>query len=132
MSAKAPGILVCALSAALMSGAAAAASHNGTWPLTISHSQYSNGSYCLTLAGSTSGGASLTGPLGNLPDGDFQIVGHSLVASIAQPYGGGYNAGLVFTLPARNGNLAKGTHIDDNDGYLFDTSVVTVGTKNGC
>lgn len=132
MSAKALGILACALSTALMSGTAVAASYNGNWPLTISHSQYSNGSYCLTLTGTNSGGASLTGPLGNLPNGDFRVIGRSLVASIAQPYGGGFNAGLVFTLPAANGKLAKGAYIDDNDGYLFDTSVVTVGTKNGC
>jgi hypothetical protein len=132
MSTKALGILICALCAALMSGPAAAQSYNGNWPLTISHSQFSNGSYCLTLNGSNSGGASLTGPLGNLPNGDFQVVGRNLVASIAQPYGGGFNAGLVFVLPARNGNLAKGAYIDDNDGYLYDTSTVTVGTKNGC
>ena len=132
MSTKAPGILACALSAALLPGAAAAASYNGTWPLTISRSQYGNGTYCLTLAGTTSGGASLTGAQGNLPEGDFQVVGRSLVASIAQPYGGGFNAGLEFILPAAKGKLANGAYVDDNDGYLFDTGVVTVGTKNGC
>lgn len=132
MFTKMLGILPCVLCIAVLSGTADAASYNGNWPLTISHSQYSNGSYCLTLNGSVSGGASLTGPLGNLPNGQFQVIGRSLVASIAQPYGGGFNAGLVFNLPARNGVLANGTYIDDNDGYLFDTSVVTVGTKNGC
>lgn len=132
MSTKARGILACALFAAVLPGIAEAAGYNGNWPLTISHSQYSNGSYCLTLNGSVSGGASLTGPLGNLPNGQFQLIGRNLVASIAQPYGGGFNAGLVFNLPARKGNLANGTYIDDNDGYLFDTSVVTVGAKNGC
>lgn len=132
MSAKALGILACALSTALMSGSAVAASYNGTWPLTIAHSQYSNGNYCLTLSGSLSGGASLTGPLGNLPNGDFEVIGRNLVASIAQPYGGGFNAGLVFILPARNGTLGNGAYVDDNDGYLYDTGVVKVGRKNGC
>ena len=130
MSRKALGYL--GLTAALLSGSAAAAGYSGNWPLTISHSQGSNGHYCLTLNGAMSGSASLTGPLGNLPNGDFQVIGKSLVASIAQPYGGGFNAGLVFTLPAKNGVLTKGVYIDDNDGYLFDTSTVTVGEKNGC
>jgi hypothetical protein len=129
---KARIMIGAALSAALMSGTAVAASYNGNWPLTVSHSQYSNGTYCLTLAGTTSGGASLTGPLGNLPNGDFQVIGRSLVASIAQPYGGGFNAGLEFILPAAKGKLANGEYVDDNDGYLSDTGVVTVGAKNGC
>lgn len=132
MPTKALGLAACALSAVLMSGAAAAASYNGNWPITISHSQYSNGSYCLTLAGSVSGGAALTGPLGNLPNGDFQVIGRSLVASIAQPYGAGFNAGLEFILPAAHGKLGNGAYVDDNDGYLYDTGVAQVGTKNGC
>jgi len=129
---KAHIMIGAALSAALMSGTAVAASYNGNWPLTVSHSQYSNGTYCLTLAGTISGGASLTGPLGTLPNGDFQVIGRSLVASIAQPYGGGFNAGLEFVLPAARDKLANGAYVDDNDGYLFDTGVVTVGAKSGC
>ena len=123
-----------ALSAALWADAtfAGGVSYDGNWPLTVSHSQYSNGSYCLTLSGSTSGGAALTGPLGNLPNGTFQLIGRRLVASVAYPTGSGFNAGLMFILPAANGTLAKGAYVDDYDGYLYDTSPVTVGTKNGC
>src|SRR5579862_2455279 len=89
--------------------AALAASYSGSWPVTISNSKGSNGSYCLTLSGTTSGGASLTGPLGDLPDGDFVVIGRDLVASVAYPTGSGDNAGLMFIAPAAKGNLgAKG------------------------
>lgn len=132
MAIKTLGILACALSTALLSGAAASPNYKGNWPLTVSNSQYGNGNYCLTLAGSIAGGASLTGAQGNLPNGDFQVIGRTMVASIAQPYGGGFNAALEFVLPATRGKLANGAYVDDNDGYLFDTGLVTVGQKNGC
>ncbi|HEX3430215.1 MAG TPA: hypothetical protein VHT03_04955 [Rhizomicrobium sp.] len=132
---KATLFICSALSAAIWAGAviAGTVSYNGNWPLTVSHSQVSNGSYCLTLNGSTSGSVSLTGPGGlNVTEGNFQVIGSRLIASAAEPTGSGFNEGLVFDLRAANGNLAKGPYFQDYSGYLNDTGVATVGTKNGC
>src|SRR5579862_1694276 len=117
MSTKALGILAC-FSAALMSGGTAgAASYNGSWPITITNSQYYNGNYCLTLSGSTGGGAELSGPLGDLY-GNFQVLGKNLIAIVPEQTGGGFNWGIEFVLPAANGKLAKGTFLVDEDGEL--------------
>ena len=126
---KALGILACALCA--MSGPAAAASYNGSWPVTITNSQYYNGNYCLTLSGSTGGGAELSGSLGNLY-GNFQVLGKNLIAIVPEQTGGGFNWGVDFILPAKNGALAKGTFIVDEDGELESPGGVKVGAINGC
>jgi hypothetical protein len=129
MSTKALGILACVLSAALMSGGAAgAASYNGSWPITITNSQYYNGNYCLTLSG---GSAQLSGPLGALY-GNFQVLGKNLIAIVPEQTSGGFNWGVEFILPARNGTLAKGTFLVDEDGELESPGSANVGTKNGC
>lgn len=120
-----------AVSAALMCGAAVAASYQGTWPITITNSQYYNGKYCLALTGSTGGGAELSGQLGDLY-GNFQVLGKNLVAIVPQQTGGGFNWGVEFVLPAANGNLAKGAFLVDEDGELQNPGVAKVGTKNGC
>ena len=133
MSTKALGILAGVLAAALTSGGTVgAASYNGTWPITITNSQYYNGNYCLTLSGSNGGGAELSGgQLGNLY-GNFQVLGKNLVVIVPEPTGGGFNWGVEFFLPARNGTLAKGTFLVDEDGSLESPGNATVGTKNGC
>jgi len=122
-----------ALSAPLWGGAAGAGSadYTGNWPITISHAQYYNGNYCLALNGSTGGGATLTGPLGNLY-GNFQVLRANLVAIVPLQNSGGFNTGEEFILPAKNGNLAKGTYLEDGDGELDNSGTAKVGTKNGC
>ena len=131
MSTKALGILACALSSAFMSGAAVSQSYNGNWPVTITRAQFYNGSYCLELSGSTSGGATLTGPLGTL-SGNFEVLGRNLIAIVPLQNGGGFNYGEIFILPAANGILAKGRYVEDGDGELNNSGVAKVGTKNGC
>lgn len=123
------GAAVCSV---LMSGSAIAASYTGNWPVTIAHAQFYNGSYCLELNGSTSGGATLTGPLGNLV-GNFQVRGRTLIAIVPLENGGcGCNDGEVFVLPARNGVLANGSYVEDGDGEIDNSGKAEVGTKNGC
>ena len=128
---KARLMIGAALSATFISsGVAVAASYQGNWPITITHSQFYNGKYCLKLSGATGGGAELTGPMGDLY-GDFQVFGRNLVSIVPLP-SNGFNEGEEFILPARNGVLAKGTYLEDGDGEIDNSGVATVGTKNGC
>lgn len=120
-----------ALSAALWTCAAAAASYNGNWPITVTNSQNYNGNYCLMLSGSTGGGAELSGPLGDL-NGNFQVLGKNLIAIVPEQTGGGFNWGVEFILPAANGNLANGTFLVDEDGSLQSPGKAKVGAKGGC
>lgn len=120
-----------ALSAAIISGTAIAAGYQGNWPVTIANARFYDGNYCLTLNGSVSGGATLTGPLGNL-NGDFQVRGRDLIAIVPLQDGGGFNDGEVFVLPARNGKLANGSYVEDGDGEIDNSGQANVGAKNGC
>lgn len=119
--------------------AAEARSYGGNWPLTVSHSHYAKGKYCLTLTddGSLgwphSGPASLTGARigGKLPYGTFQVIDHTLVATIQQP-GGSQNAGLVLIGPASGGNIGKGVYEQVYGGEAFDTGELAYGAKGAC
>jgi hypothetical protein len=109
--------------------------YTGKWPVTISRSHHSNGSYCLTLTdyGSSggfrhSGSASLGG---SLNFGTFQVINHDLVATIeAQGYG--QNAGLVFIGRANGGSIGNGFFEDVYGGEDFDSGALTFGMKGGC
>ena len=131
MSPKALGILGGALSAVFISGSVLAAGYNGNWPVTISNAQYYDGSYCLILSGSTSGGAELTGALGDLY-GNFEVSGRNLIAIVPLPYGGGFNLGEVFILPAKNGKLGKGSYAEDGDGEIDNSGTAKAGKLGGC
>lgn len=123
-----------ALFAALWAGAAIAGtvSYDGNWPVTVTHTQFYDGSYCLELSGSIGGGATLTGPLGTL-SGNFQVLGKDLIAIVPEQNGGGFNWGVEFVLPAKDGVLAaKGTFLVDEDGELESPGRATVGSRNGC
>ena len=104
--------------------------YNGDWPLTISKSQFYDGNYCLKLSGATSGGAELTGQLGNLV-GNFEVLGRNLIVDVPLP-AEGLNYGEIFVLPARNGTLAKGSYVEDADGEIDQSGVATIGKKGGC
>jgi hypothetical protein len=125
---------------ALTPNAAMAQSYSGNYPLTVTQSHRANGTYCLTLTddGSLgfphSGEASLSGEKvgGNLPYGTFQLIGQILVVTIDQPGDSGQNAGLVFTAPARNGNVGKGVYEQVYGGEEFDSGVLAFGIRGGC
>ena len=123
---------------ALSAGAAIAAKgYTGNWPMTVSQSQHSNGTYCLTLTdgGSLgwphSGFASLTGPGGKLPYGTFQVIGNTFIVTMEQS-GYGQNAGLVFTAPTVKRGFGTGAYDQVYGGEAFDTGLVTFGAKGGC
>jgi hypothetical protein len=103
----------------------------------VSRSQYSNGTFCLTLKddGSLgwphSGPASLVTGSHKYPYGTFQLISGILVATIQAP-GYGQNAGIVFIAPASRGNIGKGTYDEVYGGEAFDTGALVFGTKGGC
>jgi hypothetical protein len=114
--------------------AALAAGYTGRWPVTISHSHHSDGSYCMALTDNGSGGWPHSGSAslgGSLSFGTFQVINHMLVATIeAQGYG--QNAGLVFIGKAQRGSIGNGFFEDVYGGEDFDSGALTFGMKGGC
>lgn len=108
-------------------------SYGGSWPVTVTRSQHSNGTDCLTLTQTSSNGGSATLVAGSqkFPFGTFQIFNHTLVATI-QAQGYGQNAGLVFIGSANRGNIGAGVFDDVYGGEAFDEGALAFGTKGGC
>jgi len=132
-------LLALALPVMLSANAAAAAGYSGNWLVTVSHATRSDGTYCLTLTDDGSFGwphsglASLTSQAGgNLPYGTFQVINHTLVATFQQQGGEGQNAGLVFTAPAKSGDVGKGVYEQVYGGEESDSGVAAFGTKGSC
>jgi hypothetical protein len=111
----------------------AAQSYGGSWPVTVTRSQHSNGTYCLTLIeyGKNGGSASLVIGSQKFPYGTFQVINHTLVATI-QAQGYGQNAGLVFIASASHGTIGKGVYDDVYGGEAFDEGALAFGMKGGC
>jgi hypothetical protein len=107
--------------------------YSGSWPVTVTYSQHSNGTYCLMLTENGSNGCSASLVIGsqNFPLGTFQVFNHTLVATI-QAQGYGQNAGLVFIGSATRGNLGPGVFDDVYGGEAFDEGALAFGMKGGC
>lgn len=129
--------IVGAAAMALPGEAATSQGYSGSWPVTVSKSHHSNGTSCLTLndGGSQgwrhSGSASLIIGSTKFPYGTFQVINHTLVATI-QAQGYGQNAGLVFIAPASRGNIGMGVFEDVYGGEDFDSGALAFGMKGGC
>jgi hypothetical protein len=108
---------------------AAGSGYAGNWPVTVTHSQRSNGTYCLKLTGY--GGASLTGGFGNPTDGEFQIIAHTLVATIDVPGGDGEIDYLVFVARATSGSIGEGI-FDYANAAENDVGKIAFGAEGGC
>lgn len=108
-------------------------SYSGSWPVTVTRSQHSNGTGCLTLTqnGGNSGAASLVFGSQKFTFGTFQIFNHTLVATI-QAQGYGQNAGLVFIGSARRGNIGPGVFDEVYGGEAFEEGALAFGMRNGC
>jgi hypothetical protein len=106
--------------------------YSGSWPVTVTHSQHSNWTGCLTLTENASGrSASLIIGSQRFPSGSFLVINHTLVATItAQAYS--QNAGLVFIGSARRGKISPGVFEDVYGGSDFDSGALAFGTKGGC
>ncbi|MGB8909794.1 MAG: hypothetical protein WCC84_13710 [Candidatus Cybelea sp.] len=142
-------ILIAAVTAAAMSVSAGAAmahingspmmaapasqSYSGAWPVTVTHSQFSNGTYCLTLTGNgrNGGSASLVMDSQKYPYGSFVVVNHIIIATIVKP-SGSQNGALTFTADAHRGNIGQGVFENIEGGSNFDFGKLAFGMKGGC
>ena len=107
-------------------------SYSGAWPVTISDSQRSNGTGCLTLNGSASGGsASLVFGNQKYPYGSFFVLNGLLMATITEPLYG-QNGALMFIASAHHGHIGQGLFENVEGGSNFDAGELAFGNKNGC
>lgn len=110
----------------------AAQNYNGAWPVTITGSQFSNGTGCLTLNGLAHGGsASLVFGNQKYPYGSYVVLNDILVTNITEPLYG-QNGALMFISHANNGHIGKGVFENIEGGSNFDFGELTYGKKNGC
>lgn len=128
---------VMALAVAASASAATSQGYSGSWPVTVSRSQHSDGTYCLTLTDGGSEGfrhsgfATLVIGSKKYTFGTFQVINRTLIATI-QAQGYGQNAGLVFVGSASHGNIGKGVFEDVYGGEDFDSGALAFGARNGC
>jgi hypothetical protein len=107
-------------------------SFSGSWPVTVTRSQHSNWTGCLTLTENGSGrSASLVIGSQKYPSGSFLVINRTIVATItAQAYS--QNAGLVFIGSADRDKIGPGVFEDVYGGSDFDSGALTFGMKGGC
>jgi Tfp pilus tip-associated adhesin PilY1 len=107
-------------------------SYAGSWPVTVSHSQRSNGTGCLTLTGAGNvGSASLVFGGQTYHYGSFLVINHILMATLQEPLYG-QNGALTFTASARRGHIDKGLFENIEGGSNFDFGALAFGMKGGC
>lgn len=118
-----------------LTSAAMAQSFTGDWPATVTHSERSNGTYCLSLTDNGSFGAPHSGPATLLSDngpvsGSFTVVNGIMTVSFSYPSGEGDCCSFqVFTAKANNGAIGNGVY---NYFGITDLGLLTFGKKNGC
>jgi hypothetical protein len=104
----------------------------GTWPVTVSRSQFNNGTGCLTLtAGASGNSASLSFRGQTLRNGSFTVINGIVLVTITQPEGS-QNGALLFVGPARREHIGPGSFEQVSGGANFDAGVLAFGMKNGC
>jgi hypothetical protein len=107
-------------------------SYSGSWPVTVTRSQRSNGTDCLTLTGSgSSGSASLVFDGQKYPEGSFLVINGTIVVTITEPLYG-QNGALIFVASASRGHIGQGIFENVEGGSNFDAGASAFGTKNGC
>jgi hypothetical protein len=107
-------------------------SYSGAWPVTITGSQFSNGTDCLTLTGNAGGGsASLVAGSQKFPYGSFVVVNHILMATIIKP-SGSQNGALTFVASANHSHIGQGLFENIEGGSNADFGSLAFGMKGGC
>jgi hypothetical protein len=125
-----------AMAVAGIASPAQAGLYSGTWPVTITHSQFNNRTDCLTLDDNASNGWRHSGSAllmigSSRYSGSFQLINHTIVATItAQGYS--QNAALMFIASAGRGNIGKGVFEEVYGGSNFDSGALAFGMKSGC
>jgi hypothetical protein len=125
--------IAAALPLVVSAGAASAQKYSGNWPLTVTHSQFLNGSYCLTVTDDGSEGWPHSGSA-TIPQyqyGIFQVIHGKFMADIIVPLEG-QNGVLVFTGDARAGNIGNGAVAQIEGGEPLYSGEMTVGKRGGC
>jgi hypothetical protein len=114
-------------------GAAIARGYSGSYPVTVTHSQHGDGTYCLTLTETSRDAGSASVVIGSqkFPYGTFQVINHLLVATI-QVQGYSQNAGMVFIGTASRGNIGDGVFDDVYGGEAFEEGALAFGMRGGC
>lgn len=123
-----------AIATVLSAGTAAMArSYSGNWPVTVTNSQRSNGTYCLTLTEGSrkSGSASLVANGQKYNYGSFFIINGIFMATIQEPLYG-QNGALTFTGRAAHGRIGSGIYENIEGGSNFDFGSLSFGMKGGC
>jgi hypothetical protein len=116
---------------------AVAHSYTGSYPVTVTKSQRSNGTGCLKLTDTGSGGQPHSGSATlvfggqTFTFGTFQVINRELFATF-QAQGYGQNAGLVFAGSASRGIIGAGFFEDVYGGEDFDSGALAFGAKGGC
>jgi hypothetical protein len=112
--------------------APASRSYTGAWPVTVTGSQRSNATGCLTLSGNGSGGsASLVFEGQKYNYGSFFVINETFVATITEPLYG-QNGALMFIASVKRGHIGEGVFENVEGGSNFDFGDLAVGKKNGC
>ena len=118
-----------------LSSAARAQSYTGNWPATVTHSQSSNTTYCLSLTDDGSFGAKHSGEAELIPNNSpyfnyFSVVDGLITVVIAYASGPGDCCSYqVFSARASNGQIGDGVF-----NYLGNTDIglLRFGQKGGC
>ena len=116
-------------------GAAMAQSYTGDWPAIVTHSQRSNGNYCITLNDDGSYGAPHSGEAKLVPNntpypGYFTVVDGIITVAITYVSGAGDCCSYqVFTARAGDGEISSGVF-----NYLGNTDIglLTFGKRGDC
>ena len=109
-----------------------ARSYSGTWPVTVSNSQHSDGTGCLTFTGNgRSGQASLVFRSQKYIYGSFVVSDGILIVTITEPLYG-QNGALMFTAHAKHGHIGTGVFENVEGGSNFDHGLLAFGSRGGC
>jgi hypothetical protein len=120
---------------ALTTSAAMAQNYTGDWPATVTRSQRSNGTYCISLTDDGSYGAPHSGEASLVPNnspypGYFTVVDGIMTATFTFPSGEGECCSFeVFTAHVNNGQIGKGVF---NYFGITDIGLVAFGKKDAC
>lgn len=128
-------ILMAAVTALAIAGSTGAARANGfigSWPVTVSHSQRDNGTFCLTLNGTgTTGQASLVAGGQKYPYGSYIVIDNIMSVTISEPLYG-QNGALMFIVHTKHAHIGNGLFENIEGGSNFDAGDLAFGEKGGC